>query len=587
MPDLNASPSNSEQPNIPFHPEIGPIEGSFGATSLEITSIVLRQYRIDYERFCQGSSLLPNMNRKLPKLNANTIRRFRETGYVLGVEGWNSSCFWVCVIWVLSQGNMWRRINTNTLSGYILYMIACEFLLRGFLGRDIIEAFRLSLREHPTIRGNDFEQGLNDPNEVLGMLEDLNILQKGPMFSHTGCSFVVHEARIGGQLFHSFQNAVNTSMIGSTRPNDNSILCFQLCQQNGKFRQQLDSRGLPLFDHNGQPVFVQSKNLKGNPIFEPLQTVGTQIQFPFDGIVVRGKLFRVKMFYIFGRTHYQVVFCMGDNFFLANSLSASNNGHCLPVMTEISEDEAMRLFRECAHTVVFSCDGDAFPKEGNITCDGPAFRKECSVSPKIVMYGGEKYFLNEASRLTSVRTNLCYQIYEPTTVYSFELNCEILIFPKQSSDEKQVVVPDPPPTVKAPVVQQDRIKIFYRGNPCWYDPSNHELRNSGPIGGLIDDVSGPIDVLDVNHRRITIFVKGSQQRPTQQRPTQQRLEQLFEEIRLTDINRENGTWSVLHNGFKISGQCLMTDFFINFARYKQTEFLAELNRLYREFISKQ
>ena len=98
----------------------------------------------------------------------------------------------------------------------------------------------------------------------------------------------------------------------------------------------------------------------------------------------------------------------------------------------------------------------------------------------------------------------------------------------------------------------------------------------------MDHVFGQVDVLDVNHRKITIFVKGSQQHPTQQR-----LVQPFVEILATDINRGNGMWSLLHNGFNISGRCLMTDFFIESIRYNQTGFLAELNRRYREFIARQ
>lgn len=184
--------------------------------------------------------------------------------------------------------------------------------------------------------------------------------------------------------------------------------------------------------------------------------------------------------------------------------------------------------------------------------------------------------------LTSLQTNMVYQLYETTTVYSYHWGCEISIYPKQSLVSQPAVVPDPPPAVEPQVVQLNRISVFLEGKTCWYYPSKKELRNSGPVGGLIDDVSGEIDVLDVNHRRITIFVKVSQPRPTQQR-----LVQPFEEIRPTDINRGNCTWSVLHNGFKISGKCLMTDFFIESIRYNQIGFLAELNRRYLEFISKQ
>ena len=535
------SPSNTNQPEIPFDREIGPMKGSFGATSHEITRMVLEQLKIEYERIRQGLSSLPDMNSRLPRFTTNAIRNFLMEGYVFGIEGWNNSCFLVCVIWVLSQGDMWRRINTNTLSGYILYKIVFELRSRGFVGRDIIEAFRFSLREYSITRGgNDLERGLNDPNEVLGLLEECTILLRGPMFSDIGgCSFVVNETRVNENHFNNVQDAVCASISDSGVPIEGSILSFQLC----------------------------------------LQKLGTQMPFPFDGIVVRGKLLRVKMFYIFRAQHYEVVFCVGDTFIRANSLSASINGHFLPVMTEISENEAMRLFRECAHTIVFSCDGDAFRKEGDtpvLMCDAPAFRKDEPPPPNIVIYGGEKYYYNHADRtMILLGTRHVFSVEEEIVVFSCALSHEISICPKQ---------PDVFPTQSFCIDRPEPIQVLYDGRKCWYYPSMNELRSNGPVGGLIDEVSGYIDVMVFETReRITIFLKKIPSQVSQQRPTQQRP---FEEIYQANIVRGNGCWSLSHNGFNIRGGCFVNAYHIGNQTFDMSGFLAELNRLYREFCSK-
>jgi hypothetical protein len=91
------------------------------------------------------------------------------------------------------------------------------------------------------------------------------------------------------------------------------------------------------------------------------QTLGTNFEFPHDGVFLAGKLLRPKMFIIYTSQHYLVVLCVGESFFLSNSLSASQCGHFLPETREISEQDAMELFRTQAHTIVFECVGNFWP----------------------------------------------------------------------------------------------------------------------------------------------------------------------------------------------------------------------------------
>jgi len=198
------------------------------------------------------------------------------------------------------------------------------------VGRDIVEAFRLSLQEYPDVRRTLTQTGMDDPNCVLVMLEDLGILRKGPILSVTGCSFHIHEV-LGGNTAQTIQEALYTSVSSpSPVPVNGSILSFQFCQQRG------DGRFMG-------------------------QTLGTHFEFPHNGVILAGKLLKVRMFIIFISQHYLVVLCVGEAFFLSNSLSASQCGHFLPETREISEQEAMEMFERQAHTIVFECVGNVPP----------------------------------------------------------------------------------------------------------------------------------------------------------------------------------------------------------------------------------
>lgn len=328
-------PTNPAQPNIQYDDNFGPMINSFGPCTDDTTQRTLECFLMSFE--ASNKNRVPFTEIFGFNRNASLLRRLLSQGVILGIEGFNNSCYYVVVFWMLSQGNMHERINTDCLSGHILYKILWDLRAGLFVGRDIVEAFRLSLREYPLVQSStiDFEKDMDDIGYLLGLLEDneVGILKKGPMLSDTACSFHIHE--ITAVEHGTIQQALCASM-KSPSPvlQDGSIISFQFCQQ---------------------------KTQKGDKFTK--QTLGTDFEFPYNGVIVNGKLFRPKMFiiYIDGEKHYLMVLCIGELYFLANSLSASQCGHYLPEMREISEQDAMELFRTQAHTIVFECVGNFWP----------------------------------------------------------------------------------------------------------------------------------------------------------------------------------------------------------------------------------
>jgi hypothetical protein len=324
------SPLNPAQPLIHYDKNFGPAEGSFGPFTPETTKRTLEDFKRSFEE--SNTHGFPFTKIDGFKRSGNRLKDLIKEGTILGIEGFNNSCFYVMVFWMLSQGNMHERINTDCLSGHILYKILWDLRERLFVGRDIVEAFRLSLQEYPLVkRSQNYDLEMDDPSYLLSLLEDdeVGILRKGPIFSHTGCSFHVHELT---EFKHgSIQEALCASVSSrSSVLQDGSIISFQFCQQRVRCL--------------------------------PTQILGTDFEFPhYDEVILAGKLLRPKMFIIYKSQHYLVVLCIGESYFLANSLSASQCGHFLPEMREISEQEAMELFRTQAHTIVFECIGNAYP----------------------------------------------------------------------------------------------------------------------------------------------------------------------------------------------------------------------------------
>ncbi len=324
-------PSNPAQPNIKYDDDFGPEYGSFGPCTVKRTIMTLENFRNSFE----ASKIhgFPFTGIDDFKRSASLLRHLLSQGIKLGIEGFNNSCFYIVLFWILSQGNIHERINRNCLSGYILYKLLWDLRFRLFVGRDIVEAFRLSLQEYPLFqrRQKEFNEGMNDPSDLLMLLEDneIGILSKGPIFSENGCSFHICETT-GERRCSSIQEALFVSVLHpSPIPVNCSIISFQFSQQ-------------------------KSDRFTG-------QTLGTEFEFPHDGVFLAGKLLMPRMFIIFKSQHYLVVFFIGKSFFLANSTSASKCGHFLPETCKISKKDAMELFRTQSHTIVFECVGNIPP----------------------------------------------------------------------------------------------------------------------------------------------------------------------------------------------------------------------------------
>lgn len=321
-------PTNSAQPKINYHDDFGPMKDSFGPCTDETTKKTLVNFRISFEVSKRHG--FPFTGITGFKRSASLLRMLLSLGVIIGFEGMNNSCFFISALWILSQGNMHERINIDCLSGHILYKILWDLRCGLFVGRDIVEAFRLSLRDYPGFQRTIQKTSMDDPILLLSILEDVEIIRKGPILSQTGCSFHIHEVR-GDNPASSIQEALCASVSSPSSVTENdSIISFQFCQQ------------------------------RGNGLFTG-QTLGTDFKFPHDGVILNGKLLRPKMFIIYTSKHYLVVLCVGEAFFLSNSLSASQCGHFLPETLEISETDAMELFRTQAHTIVFECVGNFLP----------------------------------------------------------------------------------------------------------------------------------------------------------------------------------------------------------------------------------
>ena len=485
------SPLNPAQPPIHYDPNFGPAEGSFGPCTDETTKKTMENFRGSFEASKKNGfpfTGINNFNR-----SASLLRNLISQGTTIGFEGFNNSCFYVVLIWMLSQGNMHGRINTNCLSGHILYKILWDLRARLFVGRNVVEAFRLSLQEYDLVQRSksNFEQGMDDFGYLLGLLEDdeVGILHKGPNFSHTGCSFLVHESM---EFKHgSIQEALCASVSSpSPVPEDGSIISFQFSQQKS--------------DH-----FTR-------------QTLGTEFEFPHNGVVLAGKFLRPKMFIIYHSQHYLVVLCVGEAFFRSNSLSASQCGHFLPETHEISETDAMKLFRTQAHTIVFECVGNFLPPP---------------------------------------------------------------IQPPPSAQGPWVPSPPPlpaPSAQQAPQKSPKKVVVWFIDNYYSYDPENKVLRSI--TGRIIDGIKAGFYDVQEKGTRGKIRIELREVLSDDALPPPAPRAQVFSQIQLADITIRDGEWSIRSGSFFQSGTCVVSlnQYTLDRVQYDQTQFLTVLNILYKK-----
>ena len=528
------SPLNPNQPNIRYNDDFGPVKGSFGPYTPERNQRYLASLKTMFEvAQLKHGTQFPEINGT--RATASRITQLLSQGCVLGIEGMNNSCFGVVSIWILSQGITYTRIRTDCFAGYILYKVLRELRTRLFVGRDLVDAFRLSLEEYPKIRGIIEFGEMDDPILLLSLLEEVGILTKGPIFSKIGCSFILNEYKLEGQPpVSSIQDAMiysyaNNSQ-GSPVPENGSILSLQLCQQrpNQPFTKQI---------------------------------LGTELEFPHDGVSLMGKLLRLKMFIIYHSRHYLVVLCVGEAFFLSNSLSASQCGHFLPETREISKQEAMRLFKEQAHTIVFECVGDV-PQSQASSASGHLVPQSQPQVPCV----SSGYVPPPPPPLAS-----CAQVAQalPPTPPPQQFPC---------ANVAQAFQPPPP---AFPVV-------WFETDYRIYDPEKKVLR-SRLTGRIIDDIrAGYYDVREKEtHRMIRIELRevlSDDALP----PTAPRA-QVFSQIQLADITIHDGEWSFRRNSFFKNGTCVVSlnQFTIDRIIYDQNGFLTFLNVLYNVHCNKQ
>ena len=335
---LSDSPLNPNKPRISYDPNFGPIEGSLGPSSPEITEKLLRTFKHQFKVFTEHENFPFSGINDSPKCRESRFENLLPKGIVLGVEGQNRSCYIAAAAWMLSMGNNHTLINVYSLSGFILYKVILDLRFRLFVGRNDIEALRLALQREYTEyltkthnpNGNfDFLKIENEPCDFLTILQDMGILYNSIPFSNTGCRFYVHERLDDEKPNESIQDAVCKSLnCKLNRLSSGTCFSFQFLQ----------------------PFSRASKS----------QRVGTTHSFPHNGIIVDGKLFLPKMVVLHHSHHYNVMLCVGDSFFLTNSLSAQNEGHFLPETHKLLEDQAIKLFRTQAHTIVFECVGNEY-----------------------------------------------------------------------------------------------------------------------------------------------------------------------------------------------------------------------------------
>ena len=532
LDSLSDSPLNPNKPRISYHCVFGPIEGSLGPSSPEITEKLLLTFKHQFKVFTEHGNFPFSGINDSPKCRESLFEDLLPKGIVLGVEGYNCSCYIAAAAWMLSMGSNHILINVYSLSGFILYKVIRDLRFRLFVGRNDIEALRLALQREYTTEyltktrnpnGNfDFLKMENEPCDFLTILQDMGILHNSILFSNTGCRFYVHERLNDGKPNESIQKAVCKSLnCKLDRLSSGTCFSFQFFQQFSR----------------------ASKS----------QSVGTTHSFPHNGIIVDGKLFLPKMVVLHHSHHYIVMLCVGDSFFLTNSLSAQNEGHFLPETHKLSEDEAMRLFKTQSHTIVFVCVGNAY---------APPIQPPCAQSDWVPPPPPPPQVPSAQSDWVSPP-------------------------PPPAQCESCHLVPSPPP-LPAPSAQQapqqlpKKVVVWFEDDYRTYDPKNKVLRST-LTGRIIDGIkAGFYDVREKEtHREIRIELREVLSDDALPPPAPRA--QVFSQIQLADITIRNGEWSIRRGSFFQSGTYVVSlnQYTLERVQYDQSQFLTFLNIFYK------
>jgi hypothetical protein len=335
---MNEHPSNRNIPAIVFDDHFGPKPTELGPFTEETQRLLGINMMGLFEQFKKRRW---QWKLKFPKLDITrgVVSNLIENGIHAGFEGINNNCFVVVILMMFSLDMGLRsRINTDIYAGFLMRYITAKFRSSLFVDRGLIELFRTEVNKLIVESEGPTFMGVSCPNEFLMFLEKIDVVKTGPCLSknsddNISASFIVQEENRPGKTdkkgkqiddgipFDNLSNAISYAVGSTVLPND-GILCFQ-------FREKKDLTGAAKYAGSGEMGFPQ----------KPLS--------------VNKKKLYVVAFTHFGGSHYQIVLCFDGIFLNFNSNSPVNEGHYLPVLSILSEEEAHAIFKQNAHTVMF------------------------------------------------------------------------------------------------------------------------------------------------------------------------------------------------------------------------------------------
>ena len=332
--------SNPKTPAIVFDEHVGPKRNELGPFTEETQGQLGINMMDLFDQFKKGTW---QWKRQFPKLDItqDVLIDLSKKGIHAGFEGINNNCFVVVILMMFSLDiGLRSRINTNIFAGFLMRYITAKFRSSLFVDRGLIELFRKEAIELIQQKEGKSFMGVSCPNEFLKFLEDINVVNTGPFLSKNSkdgfsASFIVQEQHRPGKTdkkgnqphdgirFDNLPNAISHA-VGSTDLPDGGIVCFQ-------FKEQQDGTGAAKYAGSGE------------------------MMFPKKPLSVNKKRLDIVAFTHFGGSHYQIVVCLDGGYVNFNSLSAVNEGHYLPVLSILSEEDAHDIFQKNGHTVMFKC----------------------------------------------------------------------------------------------------------------------------------------------------------------------------------------------------------------------------------------